>query len=386
MVFPSVWLLYLIPLAGGSFGHKHSAGFLAGAVALTLTFAALYVAVVGWWDLRPRLAALPGLGLLAGLAALACLVYGSGAAPLWIYVAVAEGIAIGNQWAAMRAIAGAAACYSAFSLGGHVKTGDFLSGLLPLLFGGLAALGFRARMELNRELLRARETVAQLAASEERLRLARDMHDLTGQSLSMITLKSDLATRLLDRLPAGPERDRAAEEIAQVADVSRQALADIREAISGYRQPTLAVEAITARSVLEAAGITAHDDSPLTLLSGTFDAEAEAALAWCLREAVTNVVRHSGARNCWVTLRRASEECILQVRDDGRGVAAAEADAVTGGASTGHCGLRGMSERLSAVGGRLEIRPGPAATHGFCLMATVPAGEVVPARAAAAHA
>ncbi|HEY6790099.1 MAG TPA: sensor histidine kinase, partial [Trebonia sp.] len=230
--------------------------------------------------------------------------------------------------------------------------------------------GFRARSELTTELTRAKQAVALLAAGEERLRLARDMHDLTGQSLSTITLKSDLAVRLLDQLPTGPERDRARAEIQQVADVSRQALADIREALSGYRRPTLVVEAITAWSALDAAGITAHDDSGLTLLSGTFDAEAEAALAWCLREAVTNVVRHSGARNCWVALRRAPGEFILQVRDDGRGVTGATADALAGTGSAGHAGLRGMSERLSAAGGRLEIRPG---AGGFCVAATVPA-------------
>jgi two-component system sensor histidine kinase DesK len=381
-IFPSIWLVYLIPLTAG-FGHPHSVPFLAAAVALVLAFGAVFVVVVGWWwDRRPRLA-LAGLALLAGLAALACFVYGKGAAPIWIYVAVACGIALGSQWLAMRAIAGAAACYTAFSLTGHVTTGGFLGGLLPLLFGGMAALGFRARFELTQELTLAKQTVALLAASEERLRLARDMHDLTGQSLSMITLKSDLAVRVLGRLPASPERERAACEMAQVANVSRQALADMREAISGYRRPTLAVEAITAQAVLDAAGITVHDDSGLTLLSGTFDAEAEAALAWSLREAVTNVVRHSGARNCWVTLRRVSGELILQVRDDGRGVTAAGADAVTGGAGTGHSGLHGMSERLSVVGGGLEIRPASAAARGFCLVATVPAREVVAARAGA---
>ena len=109
--------------------------------------------------------------------------------------------------------------------------------------------------------------MARLAASQERLRLARDMHDLTGQSLSMITLKSELANRLL-RLPAGPDRDRARDELEQVGAVSRQTLHDIREAISGYRRPTLAVEIITARAALEAAGITPQDDAELTLLSG----------------------------------------------------------------------------------------------------------------------
>ena len=181
---------------------------------------------------------------------------------------------------------------------------DFLINLVPTVLLGLAMIGLRNHFELTRELSEARETVARLAASEERLRLARDMHDLTGQSLSMITLKSELALRLLGRLPEGPDRDRVSDEIEQVGAVSRQTLHDIREAISGYRRPTLAVEIITARAALEAAGITPHDDADLTLLSGTFDPDAEAALAWCLREAVTNVVRHSGARTCRIGLTR----------------------------------------------------------------------------------
>ncbi len=407
-VFPSIWLVYLIPLVAGAFGHRHSGPFLAGAVALILAFAAIYCAVVGWWwDARPRLT-LPGLALLAGLATLACLFYGKGAAPIWIYVAVAGGIAVPTQWLAMRAIAGSAACYSAFSLAGHVTTGGFLGGLLPLLFGGLAALGFRARSELTAELTRAKQAVALLAASEERLRMARDMHDLTGQSLSTITLKSDLAVRVLDRLPASPERDRARDEARQIADVSRQALRDVREALSGYRRPTLAVEAITARAALEAAGITAHDDPALTMAlssggtlrspadppactsgdmrggeasglggRGTLDPDAEAALAWCLREAVTNVVRHSGASNCWLTLRQSDGAFTLEVRDDGRrpegtpigGDAHGRAEAI--GTRGDHSGLRGMSERLAAVGGRLEVRP----NSGFRLIATVPARQ-----------
>ena len=172
------------------------------------------------------------------------------------------------------------------------------------MFVGLAMIGLRRQFQLTAELARAREEVAQLAASEERLRLARDMHDLTGQSLSMITLKSELAARLLGRLPESADRDRARDEVEQVAAVSRQTLKDIREAISGYRRPTLAVEVITARTALASAGIAARDDAELTVLSGTFDPDAEAALAWCLREAVTNVVRHSGAKNCYVSLSR----------------------------------------------------------------------------------
>jgi two-component system sensor histidine kinase DesK len=270
---------------------------------------------------------------------------------------------------------------------------DFLSNLLPVTFLGLVMIGLRRGVELTIELRRAREEVVQLAASEERLRLARDMHDLTGQSLSIITLKSELAARLLGRLPASADRDRASDEVEQVAAVSRQTLKDIREAISGYRRPTLAVEIITARTALASAGITARDDADLTLLSGTFDPESEAALAWCLREAVTNVVRHSGAKTCHISLTRRGSTMELQVRDDGHGLITDDA-APVGGVAADECtvepasagltvrssarqaagsGLRGISERLSAVEGTLKVRP--AANPGFCLTATVPVAQ-----------
>ena len=367
VTFFGMWLFYLVPMIISSVRHDHYGPLYAGgAAALGVAFAAVYIAVVGWWDERPRWS-VPGVGILFGLAFLACTVFSGSFSALWIYVAVAAGLALGRQRLSIRAVVAAVVFYTYFTLSAHITTGDFLSGLLPLLFGGLAAMGFRGRHELTRELMRARETVALLAASEERLRLGRDMHDLTGQSLSMITLKSELAARVLGQLPDSPQRDRARAEITQVADVSRQALHDIREAISGYRRPTLAVEAITGRAALEAAGITAHDDTALTLLSGTVDPDAEAALAWCLREAVTNVIRHSGAGHCWLALRQSADELVLEVRDDGRGAGPASPDS-----GVGHSGLRGMSERLSAAGGRLEVRPGDG---GFCLLATVPAGD-----------
>ena len=115
---------------------------------------------------------------------------------------------------------------------------------------------------LMKELRQARETVAKLAANEERLRLARDMHDLTGQSLSLITLKSELAAKRLARMPESAELDTVRNEITDIGRVSRQTLHDIREAVSGYRRPTLAVEIITARTSLEAAGITSTTTRP----------------------------------------------------------------------------------------------------------------------------
>jgi two-component system sensor histidine kinase DesK len=214
------------------------------------------------------------------------------------------------------------------------------------------------------ELAQARETVAKLAANEERLRLARDMHDLTGQSLSMITLKSELAAKRLTRLPASAERDAVLTELGDVSRVSRQTLHDIREAVSGYRRPTLAIEVITARSALEAAGISLDDDSGLTMRSGMFDPEAEAVLAWCLREAVTNVIRHSRARHCRIRLAERPDEVSLEVTDDGRGFPGPAGDSASGS------GLRGMSERLSAVDGHLSLGRADAG-QGFRLTATV---------------
>src|SRR5204863_7839999 len=122
----------------------------------------------------------------------------------------------------------------------HLDGASTVAVLLPVALIGLAMMGFRMQLVLMHELAQARETVAKLAANEERLRLARDMHDLTGQSLSMITLKSELAAKRLTRLlPASAERDAILTELGDVSRVSRQTLHDIREAVSGYRRPTL---------------------------------------------------------------------------------------------------------------------------------------------------
>jgi two-component system, NarL family, sensor histidine kinase DesK len=241
---------------------------------------------------------------------------------------------------------------------------------------GLAMIGFRLQMTMMHELAQARGTVAKMAASEERLRLARDMHDLTGQSLSMITLKSELAAKRLAKLPDSAERNAVLTELGDIGRVSRQTLADIREAVSGYRRPTLAIEVITARNALEAAGVRLDDDPELTIRSGTFDPDTEAVLAWCLREAVTNVIRHSRARHCRIRLTDHHSELTLEVTDDGHGLtnlSGGGQDPVNPGGS----GLRGVSERLSAVGGALSLGP-ETNGHGFRLAATVPAGITTP--------
>jgi len=377
-LFTGVWLLYLVAPTVDLITGDGSEPYRWGGVTIIVVFSATYLLVVPNWP-SPSRYALPGLAALAALAVVACLLYGgSGASTFWIFVSSAAGLLVVNRRWAMYAVLASGVCYTIFCLTGHVDRTDFLVNLLPTVLVGLGMIGLRRQFQLTAELARARAEVAQLAASEERLRLARDLHDLTGQSLSMITLKSELAAKLLRRLPDGGDRDRALAEAEEVAAVSRQTLHDIREAISGYRRPTLAVEVITARAALESAGITTHDDAELTLLSGTFDPDVEAALAWCLREAATNVIRHSGAQNCRVSLTRQAGRLCLEVRDDGPGPGAgAGAGPGTGraggpGAAPARAGtgLRGMSERLSALGGHLEVRP---SARGFHLTVSVPA-------------
>jgi len=358
LLFSAIWLLYLISPISHMFRAHRGALEISGALALVVVFSAIYIVMMSAWATRPRQARW-SLPVLYVMAAVACVVYGgNGWNVLWIYVAAAGGLTATDRRTAIRSVLASGAGVVVFSWIGHDSATDYLITLLPVVAIGLATSGMRMRVALTHELTQAREEVERLAANEERLRLARDMHDLTGQSLSMITLKSELAVKLLDT----GDNSKTREQIEQVAAISRQTLHDIREAVSGYRRPTLAVEVITARTALTAAGIEAHDDSALITLSGTFDPDAEAALAWCLREAVTNVIRHSGARSCIIELTRTQRDLTLTVTDDGRGVAEL---------GNGN-GLHGMSERLAATGGHLLVTRSP----GFALAATVPAGRV----------
>jgi two-component system sensor histidine kinase DesK len=388
--FSGIWLVYLISPVSALFGHHHGVAWIAGGLAITVAFCVTYMLVLMRSDTQPRLAR-AGLAAIALLAALACAVYGKDWVPLWIYVSAATGMVLAaepdGRRVATLGVGVVGACYLFFCWVSHLDLTTTLVVLLPVLLIGLAMMGFRMQMTLMRELAQARGTVAKLATNEERLRLARDMHDLTGQSLSMITLKSELAAKRLAKLPSSAERDAALTELGDIGRVSRQTLHDIREAVSGYRRPTLAIEVITARNALEAAGIALDDDAGLTLRSGTFDPDAEAVLAWCLREAVTNVIRHSRARHCRIRLAERTGELSLEITDDGRGFpgrtpdnphnpdTAAAPDAPD---NTRGSGLRGMSERLSAIGGRLSLgsAEGSGPGHGFRLIATVPATHV----------
>jgi two-component system sensor histidine kinase DesK len=224
-------------------------------------------------------------------------------------------------------------------------------GKLWFLIGGL----FRS----NAALRDARAELAELAVAEERLRFARDMHDLLGHDLSLIALKAELAGRLL------PESvDRASTEVADIRGLARSALVEVRAAVDGYRRPTLRSELAGARIALEAAGIELRVDGP----SKPLDPEVEAVLAWAVREGATNVLRHSGARHAEITVSPRSATTEVEIADDGRGMPGANG----AGPPAGH-GLVGLSERAHALGGTVEAAPGP--SGGFRLRVRVPGSQ-----------
>jgi two-component system sensor histidine kinase DesK len=246
----------------------------------------------------------------------------------------------------------------------RADTTSALNSLINSVLVGGVAVGGRLLWLSYRELVAAREEIARLAVSEERLRFARDVHDLLGQSLAMIVLKSELAAR---QLPPDAD-DSLRQELRDVARAARGSLNDLREAVAGYRRPTLQAEISGARTALRAAGIDFTVDDRL----GPLPAEQDSVLAWCLREAVTNVLKHSGAHRCTVKLSRAETMARMQVADDGRG-----AESLAGGS-----GLVGMRERIDLAGGTLELAPEDG--HGFELSIAVPAPAAAPVQKALA--
>ena len=233
-------------------------------------------------------------------------------------------------------------------------TGTVLAtGTLWFLIGGI--------LRSNAALREARAELAELAVAEEWLRFARDMHDLLGHDLSLIALKAELAGKLL---PA--RADDAAAEVADIRSLSRSALTQVREAVDGYRRPTLPSELAGAKVALEAAGIELQVDGA----GGPLDPETESVLAWAVREGATNVIRHSGASRARIRITAGAASAELEVSDDGRGAAGSNEDRERNAGSgrelgsngalepEGH-GLAGLIERAHALGGTVRGRSGP---------------------------
>jgi two-component system sensor histidine kinase DesK len=368
LMWVGIWLAFLgAPISDLFSGTYSAAGTVFGTLSLVL-FVAGYLALIFRHTGRPfqRWLVHGELAALFVLAVVLPLALGSPWLVLFVYVSVSAGAALPIR-VSRFAIAGVTGAMILIGLHTGNDQGFVTALVVPSLLGGFAMAGVGQLVRTTIELREARATVAALAANEERLRLARDLHDLLGHSLSLITLKSELAGRML---PGQPER--AAEQVADIEHVSRQALNDVREAVSGYRRPTLPGELAGARTALAVAGITADvpSEAPSDLPGDGLCEESEAVLAWSLREAVTNVVRHSGARRCAVsltarqTLRGPVVE--LTVEDNGRAGAGATSRAAPHGN-----GLTGLTERLAKIGGALEAGP---SRGGFVLRARVPMG------------
>ncbi|WP_052861711.1 MULTISPECIES: histidine kinase [Streptomyces] len=365
-----IWVIYFVGPVTELFANRHStADRVLGGLGVGL-FVATYFTLV-FRHMWRTLSALGKYLALAVLAVLSC-VLGTVLGPSWLVLFIFTSVACGvvlpwrqSRWlipvvTILLLIVGMrypeARSYYLFAFG------------LPAMVSGYTMVGVQYLITTTKELRAAREEVARLAANEERLRMSRDLHDLLGHSLSLITLKSELAGRMLPGRPAD-----AARQVADIERVSRQALVDVREAVTGYRRPRLAVELAGARAALHAAGVTAAVDPALERGHHGLAGEAEGALAWALREAVTNVVRHSGARRCELLLSEewAADErrwLCLSVLDDGAGPPRLQHDGN---------GLAGLRERLLLADGRLETGP---ATHGrgFELRACVPLTAVTP--------
>ena len=235
---------------------------------------------------------------------------------------------------------------------------DVTIGVTLLVFLiGLGMVGVRQMLQTIHALKAAREEMARLAVGEERLRFARDLHDLLGHSLSAIVLKSEVASGLMATNPSA-----AAGAIKDIEQVARDALRDVRDAVAGYRETNLAVELAGAREMLESAGISVRWEED----GGALPPEAETVLAWAVREGATNVLRHSKARECMVKLDRRNGSAVLEMVDDGIGELPPDVDARLGN------GLRGLGERVAAVGG--EMMAAPVQGRGFRLAVRVPVG------------
>jgi two-component system sensor histidine kinase DesK len=326
-----IWLIYSVfffiePLQSGS---RRDWLVLAGVYAC---FLAVYVTLIWSRHRRTRLL------MLLAMAILGAAYYPmnpSAGATLFIYVASLVPYATGSFSLAVGTIIAATLASAAEGILLHQSPWQW--GSLSFLAAciGTGNLIQALRSGATERLLRAQEEIEQLAKIAERERIARDLHDVLGHTLSVVVLKSELAGKLIGSDAAGARR-----EIGEVEQIARQALSEVREAISGYRAEGIAAEIARARRALDAAGVRLDWQAQSLHLEPAH----ESVLSLVLREAVTNILRHAGATRCRLELAADGGGAQLSVQDDGRGSIEREGN-----------GIRGMRERIEALGGRIEI-------------------------------
>lgn len=361
-LFSVVWLFFLIFPITGLLHPQPAVGQLLIVLSGMVVIVALYLRLMLHRPF-PDVALAPlarwqPLALLALL--LACvlvLTLTESADWYWFftYTGVAAGVALPARRAAGTTIG---LIVIAAGVGGFLDWLQIGRMVVLIAAGGFGMIGVGHLIRTIRALRAARAEIARLAVAEERLRFARDLHDLLGHSLSTIAIKTALAHHLL---PDAPER--AMHELDDVQTVTQEALKEVRDAVTGYRQPTLATELANAREILAAAGIVCQCDDA----AGTLSPAVESALAWTVREGVTNVVRHSRARHVTISIRQEHGTVRADIRDDG---GEGSRETPTPPHSDSGSGLRGLAERAAAAGGWLEVQP--CLAGGFHLAVTLP--------------
>ena len=331
-----VWLVYLLALFyQPAFDPTTNALDWLAVVVLIALFLPIYAATFRARDNRQILSLVIAL---AALAVVGSLVNG-GASVFAIYAAAVAG----RLYPTRRAVQVVAALFGVVALLVVISPVPMpwrLAALAPALFFtpviGATSIFEAERDRANQRLLRANEEIERLATIAERERIARDLHDLLGHTLSVVVLKSELAARLI---PADP--DRATAEVNDIEHIGREALGEVRAAVTGYRARGLDAELAGARVALDAAGIDAEVHADPTDLRP----EQESALAMAVREAVTNVVRHADAQRATISITTVDTRVRLEVTDDGRGTSGQEGS-----------GLTGMRERIAVLGGHVDVR------------------------------
>ncbi|HET6507437.1 MAG TPA: histidine kinase [Baekduia sp.] len=353
-------LVFVVGPAVDAVDHLDGLATVAALAGLVAFVGLYWRTMIGGWVIQDRYAAddrqamYRVLGLAALVAGLCALGGGNDWSGLWCFVGAATGLRVDRRFAIPMIVAeGLAAALVAGLVHQDVATAF---SLFVVTFGvGMLTGGFRRLRVVNRQLGVARDEIGRLAVADERLRFARDLHDLLGHSLSVIALKSELANRLIDDHP-----EQAATHMRDIEAVTRRALSEVREAVAGYARPLLAAELAGARDTLAAAGIEVDAGPPPVV---ELPPDAEAVLAWAVREGTTNVLRHaSDARRVRIRLDVDGRDAALELIDDG---AAATHENAPG------TGLAGLAERVARVRGRMDAAPAPGGA-GFRLAVTVP--------------
>jgi two-component system sensor histidine kinase DesK len=342
------WLAYLVfyliePL------ERRSPVFWLESIGIILVFIALYFGFLRFKQFRLRLLMLVGMYLLGALT----FPSNSGAIAFFIYAAAFLPFLVSSVPVVLLSFLAESILVVLEGWGLHRNPYNSAFGIFFIVVVGGSNIFFAQKQRANSKLQMAQEEIEALAAVAERERIARDLHDVLGHTLSVIVLKAELAGRLLGR---GDDTARAMEEIGDVERTARTALAEVRETIGGYRTRGLVAEMEAARAVLTAAGVQLHIERAPE--PGSLRPAEETVLALALREAVTNIVRHAQAQTCRLRFAMENGQHSLVIEDDGLHTAAHEGN-----------GLRGMRERVESIGGRLLLER----EHGTRLSIELPA-------------